>query len=76
MDSNKTPKQKAFGLSLKYRKTNELTYILPEVDFDYFRASAEEALESDWEDIQSHYQTVLVEITEIENYGKKNDNKN
>lgn len=66
-------KQKAIGLSLKYRNTNQLTYILPEVDFDYFVESATEALETDWEDIEIHYQTVLVEITEIEDYEVKND---
>jgi hypothetical protein len=66
-------KQKAIGLSLKCRKTHELSFILPEVDSDYFIESATEALETDWEDIQIHYQTVLVEITEIEDYEVKND---
>jgi hypothetical protein len=66
-------KQKVIGLALKYRRTNQLSFILPEVDFDYFREASEEALETDWEDIQFHYQTVLVEIAEIEDYEEKNN---
>ncbi|CAN5443751.1 hypothetical protein BH18ACI1_BH18ACI1_11910 [soil metagenome] len=57
---------KITGLSLKFRKDNSITFVLPDEDTDYFIECAEDALEDSWESILKDYQLIRVEISEIE----------